>query len=218
MESLLVKRNSHWAGVEEMSLETLHGSEVAARQPPSAAHQSPPLIPSTSERVARLVHHALTLLEGDRGAAGRYLSVASSLLTNDLDIEQARQAAVAGRCTLARWQANRVFDYMESKLESKLCVDDLAKVVSLSKSHFSRAFRQETGMPPMVYVMLRRIERAKVMMTSTECRLSEVAVACGFADQSHLTRCFRRVVGLPPSRYRRIQAFEPRRHRSEFCS
>jgi AraC family transcriptional regulator len=55
----------------------------------------------------------------------------------------------------------------------------------------------------MAYVAARRVERAKLMMTSTRERLTDIALACGFSDQSHLTRSFRRVVGMSPGRWRR---------------
>jgi AraC family transcriptional regulator len=62
------------------------------------------------------------------------------------------------------------------------------------------------GLPPMVYVAARRVERAKAMMTSTTERLTEIALACGFADQSHLNRSFRRMVGVSPGVWRRSHA------------
>jgi transcriptional regulator GlxA family with amidase domain len=79
----------------------------------------------------------------------------------------------------------------------------LAKLVSFSKSHFSRAFKQSLGLPPMTYVKMRRIERAKALMTSTDQQLTDIALICGFADQSHLNRSFRRVLGVSPGRWRR---------------
>jgi len=83
-------------------------------------------------------------------------------------------------------------------------------LVALSTSHFSRAFKQTVGSSPMAYVAVRRIERAKLMMTSTGQRLTDIALACGFADQSHLNRYFRRVVGVSPGLWRRVSPYETR--------
>jgi AraC family transcriptional regulator len=55
----------------------------------------------------------------------------------------------------------------------------------------------------MAYVAARRIERAKILITSTSERLSDIALACGFADQSHLTRTFGRMAGMSPGLWRR---------------
>ncbi len=55
----------------------------------------------------------------------------------------------------------------------------------------------------MEYVVVRRVERAKAMISGTREPLAEVALACGFADQAHLNRRFRDIVGISPGRWRR---------------
>jgi transcriptional regulator GlxA family with amidase domain len=62
----------------------------------------------------------------------------------------------------------------------------------------------------MKYVIVRRVERAKAMISSTQEPLAEVALACGFADQAHLNRRFGAVVGVSPGRWRRNNATVPR--------
>jgi transcriptional regulator GlxA family with amidase domain len=104
---------------------------------------------------------------------------------------------------LAHWRAKRALAYIEAHLGTKIESAEVADCVALSKSHFSRAFKQSLGSSPMAYVSARRIERAKLLMTSTRERLSDIAIACGFADQSHLNRYFRRLVGITPGVWRR---------------
>lgn len=58
----------------------------------------------------------------------------------------------------------------------------------------------------MEYVVMRRVERAKTMISGTREPLAEVALACGFADQAHLNRRFREIVGISPGRWRRSNA------------
>ena len=94
--------------------------------------------------------------------------------------------------------------YIEANLGSKMAIREMADLVTLSQCQFSRAFKKSLGFPPMVYVRLRRVERAKFMMTSMGERLSDIALACGFADQAHFNRSFRRVVGMSPGRWRRM--------------
>ena len=89
-----------------------------------------------------------------------------------------------------------------------MAIEEMADVVGLSKSHFSRAFKCSLGSSPMAYVAARRVERAKLMMTSSRERLTDIAFACGFADQSHLNRCFCRVVGTSPGLWRRMSKYE----------
>lgn len=112
------------------------------------------------------------------------------------------------------WQAKRALAYIEANLGSKIGMTEISALVALSKSHFCRAFKHTLGTSPMAYVAARRIERAKLLITSTSERLSDIALACGFADQSHFNRNFGRMVGMSPGLWRR-KISTPR---SDFCT
>ena len=157
-------------------------------------------------QVGQLLRRAMKLFETDRDTAWRCLSHASTLLgadSEEADFSRPVTRRNFRRSGLANWQAKRAVAYIEENLASKLEISDLAKVVGLSRSHFSRAFRRSFAISPMAYVVLRRVEHAKTMVTSTTDPLSEIALACGFCDQPHLTRRFRRVVGVSPGVWRR---------------
>lgn len=95
-----------------------------------------------------------------------------------------------------------VMEFVESRLATRITLDDLAEVGACSRFHFARLFKAQTGLSPLAYVNERRVERAKsVMRREPEWTLAAVAAACGFADQSHLTRCFKKSVGVTPGRW-----------------
>jgi AraC family transcriptional regulator len=166
---------------------------------------------SSSTHVGHLVKRAMTFFDTNREAAWRCLRDASTLLGREPDRSRvdARGSDVQYRPGgLATWQAKRALEYIESNLGAKMAIEEMADVVALSKSHFSRAFKCSLGSSPMAYVGARRVERAKLMMTSTRERLTDIALACGFADQSHLNRNFRRLVGMSPGLWRRMSQYE----------
>lgn len=96
----------------------------------------------------------------------------------------------------------RVRDYIETHLDDRLTLTDLAEVACLSPYHFSRSFKAAVGVGPQRYVMQRRLERAKTLMRRTNQPLAAIAQQVGFTDQSHLTCIFRRETGVTPGRYR----------------
>jgi AraC family transcriptional regulator len=96
----------------------------------------------------------------------------------------------------------RVRDYIETNLDDRLTLTDLAGVACLSQYHFSRSFKQAVGVGPQRYVTQRRLERAKTLIRRTNRPLAEIAQQVGFTDQSHLTSIFRRETGVTPGRYR----------------
>ena len=79
----------------------------------------------------------------------------------------------------------------------------------MSGSHFTKAFRSSVGTPPHLYLMQRRVERAKRLMFETGESLSSIALSCGLADQAHLSRLFRRIEGQAPSAWRRAHPHIP---------
>ena len=160
-----------------------------------------------SAQLGHLVRRAITFFESNRAVAWRCLNDASTLLGTGAakPRNDARPDALA-RGGLANWRAKRALAYIESNLGSKIEIGEVAHCVALSRSHFSRAFRQSLGSTPLTYVSERRVERAKFLMTSTRERLSDIALACGFADQSHLNKCFRRIEGMSPGVWRRYAA------------
>jgi AraC family transcriptional regulator len=175
-------------------------------------------VASASMRVGHLVREAMTFFETDREAAWRCLSDASMLLGADVQDLGVNAPGVDKLQPggLATWQARRTLAYVEANLASKMDTEGLANVVALSRSHFSRAFKRSLGFSPMEYVVVRRVERAKAMISGTREPLAEVALACGFADQAHLNRRFRDIVGISPGRWRRSNApiAKPNSHRS----
>lgn len=96
-----------------------------------------------------------------------------------------------------------VDEIIESKLESKLTVEELAAALGLSAGFFTRAFKAAVGKAPHDYVIDRRISRARALLNATRLRLSAVAMASGFASHAHMTALFRSRLGVTPSEFRR---------------
>ena len=189
-----------------MSLEPVSSSQTNTSSLAIASNRSTGVVACRSAQAGQLIRRAMILFETDRRAAWRCLSMASTMLTDDSDTIRPTCQTPDPPSGLALWQTKRVIDYIECNLESKIDVDKLAKLIAVSKGHFSRAFKQRVGLPPMAFIAARRVERAKTMLISTREPLADIAVACGFGDQPHLTRRFYRVVGVTPGRYRRINS------------
>jgi AraC family transcriptional regulator len=136
-------------------------------------------------------------------------SQAAEFLRVSLEREGYLRNGSSSRGGLAPFQAKRVAAYIESNIFLNLRVADLAGIVQLSIGHFSRAFKESFGRPPLAYVKVRRIRHAQIIMLNTREPLSRVALDCGMCDQAHFNRVFRKVVGISPSVWRRQFQSEP---------
>jgi AraC family transcriptional regulator len=103
---------------------------------------------------------------------------------------------------LAPWQIRRVTDWVSAHMNGPVAIADLAGLVNLSRSHFTRMFQRTLGISPHRWLLLRRIERAKSLLKGS-IPLADVAAVCGFVDQSHFTKVFTRIEGVPPGAWRR---------------
>ncbi|MDH2384940.1 helix-turn-helix transcriptional regulator [Bradyrhizobium sp. CER78] len=80
-----------------------------------------------------------------------------------------------------------------------------------SLHHFARAFRQATGQTPHRFVSVRRLERAKALLTSCERSIVDIALSLGSSSQANFKRAFRQATGHAPDQYRqavRSQLYE----------
>ena len=109
---------------------------------------------------------------------------------------------------LAPGQIRRISRYIESNLAAPMRNRELAAIVRLSPSHFSRAFRESFADTPHRYVMRRRMERAQALMLTTDASLGRIATECGFSDQPHFNRLFRRLFGDRPRAWRREREYD----------
>jgi AraC family transcriptional regulator len=114
-----------------------------------------------------------------------------------------RRSAELARGGLASWQVKRACEKLEADLGGKSSLEQIAAEFDLSVSHFSRAFRVSTGLPPHQWLLRQRVKAAKQLMTVRDLPLSEIAISAGFANQSHFTRVFSAVVGVSPGVWRR---------------
>jgi AraC family transcriptional regulator len=106
--------------------------------------------------------------------------------------------------TLPAWRLQKVVDYVEAHLDQNLSLAELAAVAGFSVSHFRPLFKNATGLSAHRFVMARRVERARALVSRGGLSMTEVALATGFAHSSHMARCLRRVPGTHPTPFERL--------------
>jgi AraC-like DNA-binding protein len=148
------------------------------------------------------------------GCIGERIKRASELLREDPELhrlvipEGPYGPAADGRARggLSPWKARMLKQHIEQHLEEALRNRELAALVGLSESHFSRAFKDSFGDSPHHYILRRRIDHARQLLLTTDVSLGQIGIDCGLADQAHFCRLFRRFHGESPGAFRRARA------------
>lgn len=97
---------------------------------------------------------------------------------------------------------HKAVQFMRRNCDRKLALEEVARIVYLSPSHFSKVFKKETGCNFNAYLNRLRVEHCKRLLAGENLRLADIAVMAGFEDQSYFTKVFKRVTGMSPKRYR----------------
>lgn len=99
-------------------------------------------------------------------------------------------------------QVQKCCNYIEAHLEEKLSVPLLARQVGYTEYYLSRKFKAEMNCSITNYIKFARMERAKLLLTTTENSVQDIADRLNFGTRSYFTECFHKVVGHSPVEYR----------------
>lgn len=91
---------------------------------------------------------------------------------------------------------------MHSSFDRELSVEDIARAVNLSPSHFSHLFKAETGVSPLQYLKSVRMRKAKELLDTTFLNVKQVMNSVGVRDKCNFARDFKRAYGLTPAQYK----------------
>ena len=91
--------------------------------------------------------------------------------------------------------------YMKNRLHLPLRIDDVAREFLLSRTEFTRRFRQQTGMSFLEYLTEVRLEEAKRLLATTAWSIEIISDAVSFKS-SRLRVLFNRHLGMSPQDFR----------------
>lgn len=99
----------------------------------------------------------------------------------------------------------RCCNFIEMNLDRNIHAQELADLVGYSVTYFTRRFREETGFGISDYVKAARIERAKLLLETSDSSVQKISEKLGFTSRNYFTRCFREITGKTPVEYRKAR-------------
>lgn len=99
----------------------------------------------------------------------------------------------------------RSINHLEKYHDRPFKLLELAKTSGMSKSSYSKKFKDMTGLSPLDYCIGLRMEKIRQQLADTDLSISEIAFQNGFCDSNYMIKLFRRWHGMTPGKYRRFQ-------------
>lgn len=94
-------------------------------------------------------------------------------------------------------------DYIGIHINEKLSISELAERAGYSEYYFSRKFKQEMGCTLTEYIMREKIERAKVLLSTTSMSIMDISIELSFNSRSYFSDTFQKNTGISPGEYRK---------------
>lgn len=158
--------------------------------------------------LAHLVQALLPSLERPREACKLFVDqLGATIATHLVRQYSGVRLPSTAKSPLSKSHEDRAKAMLRSNIDGDISIGDVALACGLSRSHFTRAFKETTGLTPHQWLLDQRVAKARELLSRSRISLVEVAALCGFADQSHLTRLFTKVVGASPGKWRRESSF-----------
>lgn len=190
------RATTHWA----------YTDELARRHPaidvdPDALYVEDGRI-LTSAGVTSSIDLCIHIVRTDHGdqvasATARHLVMSPHRLGGQAQFVQ-RDTLLAGNGDLAgtlRW--------LEAHLAGEIGLTEIARHAGTSRRSVTRHSRDQTGAPPLRWLLNARVERAKTLLAETDLPVEVVARRSGFGSGATLRHHFTRIAGISPRHYRR---------------
>lgn len=97
----------------------------------------------------------------------------------------------------------KAINFIDENYTQKITLDDVAAHVHLSKIYFHNLFLKSTGQTPHDYLLTKRINNVKLLLTATDKAFSEIAYDSGFSSQTYMTYVFKNKTSYTPMQYKK---------------
>lgn len=100
----------------------------------------------------------------------------------------------------------KVVKYIEENISNRIDINELAQMTRWSSQHFIRVFTQFMGDTPYQFILKKKMEKAKVLITETDISMKDIAFELGFQSYGNFCKLFKRETGKNPDEYRKFNS------------
>ena len=95
-------------------------------------------------------------------------------------------------------QLKNAMIYIDSNLENRLTLKDIADAACMTQTYFSSVFKKLNGISPWEYITIKRVEMAVNLLKTSDMSKLEIAERCGFSSSSNFYKSFLKITGKHP--------------------
>lgn len=94
-----------------------------------------------------------------------------------------------------------IFDYISNHYCDKISSAELSAKFGYSEAYFCRRFKSITGLTPVKYINILRLEKAKGLLINDKTKIAVISAKCGFNSVSYFSKLYKKHFGIAPKDY-----------------
>jgi AraC-like DNA-binding protein len=167
---------------------------------------SPVSIGNEVRRLQTQIYELVHAEQSDPGELLRAASLVKQLMYVVLELVMSfsryKSGGIEKISKLQRFQP--VLDYIESHLNEKIIISQLAGLMFISTSHFHKEFQEAFGVSPLQYIQSQRYKKAQSLLATSDLTIHEIANRVGYEQPFPFIRFFKSLYGASPGHYRKM--------------
>lgn len=121
--------------------------------------------------------------------------ILAQLMSRFLEFKEAKLDSTDSRI-------NKSLQYIHENINEDIRLNELSALCGISKDHFIRIFKKEMRCTPLKYILIKKIEKAQLLLLTTDWHVRDIALDLSLDNISYFTRLFKQVTGKTPGEYR----------------
>ncbi len=153
--------------------------------------------------IRALFENIVTEIGNDPGEEFHVTAIRSAVLSFLLLLN--RRYTISAECEPESEASDPIrlgLDYINRHYTESISLDEIATYAALSKYHFLRQFKKNTGYTVITYIRILRCRRAAALLLSSDANIGAIARQCGFDNPSYFSKTFEQYIGMLPGEYR----------------
>lgn len=179
-----------WVGFNGIEAERLLQLTDFSRENPIVAYNDSSQL---REQLFNIYHSSGSAAYSESRMTGNLYLFLSSLI----EMNKSGTKSNAGTLTYIE----KALQFIQFNYSNDISVEDIAASVGLSRSHLHRIFVRNLSVSPNEFVIKFRVNKACMLLKSSDLSVSSIANSVGFRDPLYFSRVFKKIKGIPPSQY-----------------
>ena len=159
-------------------------------------------IVETGEYYESLSHFFELLIAENVAKPYYFTQISDSLLSLVISLVLRLTSYERGENSVSVKTYDEVKNYIDINFTNIDTIDDVCRSLYVNKYYLTHLFKDTIGVPPLRYLIQKRIDYAKKLLTTTNKPISEIANECGYMDSAYFCRIFKKLTDTSPKAYR----------------